>query len=154
MQRKNVLFSVCLVLILSLVPLLSVQAGKSKLVYLDWHQVVPSGSGDPNAYGEATINVNAGQGQLCYDMRVLIYFITSEWPPTSTGIYRAPAGENGPLVVDLDPAWGPLGDSTVSGCLNIDKTLARDIQKHPTQYYVLVTDSSYPDGAVRGQLVK
>ena len=154
MQRKNVLFSVCLMLILSLVPLFNVQAGKSKLLYLDWHQVVPSGSGDPNAYGEATINVNAGQGQLCYDMRVLIYFITSEWPPTSAGIYRAPAGENGPLVVDLDPAWGPLGDPTVSSCLNIDKTLAHDIQKHPTQYYVLVTDLSYPDGAVRAQLAK
>jgi len=154
MQRKNVLFSVCLVLILLLVPLFNVQAGKSKLIYLDWHQVVPSGSGDPNAYGEATLNVNAGRGQFCYDMRVLIYFITSEWPPTSAGIYRAPFGENGPLVIDINPAWGPLGDPTVSGCLNIDKTLAHDIQKHPTQYYILVTDTSYPNGAVRAQLVK
>jgi len=134
--------------------LLNVQAGRSKTINLDWHQVVPSGSGDPNALGEAIINVNAGKGQLCYDMRVLIYYITSEWPPTSVGIYKAPAGENGSLIVNLDPAWGPLGDSTVSGCLNIDKTLARDIQKHPTQYYVLVTDSSYPDGAIRGQLIK
>jgi len=154
MQRKNMYLSICLVLILSLVPLLSVQAGRSKQIYLDWHNVVPAGSGDPNAYGEATINVNAGRGQLCYDMRVLIYYITSEWPPTSTGIYKAPAGQNGPLVVNLNPAWGPLGDPTVTGCININKTLAHDIQKHPTQYYVLVTDSSYPDGAVRGQLVK
>ncbi|MEJ2757578.1 MAG: CHRD domain-containing protein [Anaerolineales bacterium] len=154
MQRKTVLFSVCIVLILALIPLSTVQAGRSKTIYLDWHQVVPAGTGDPNAYGNATINVNAGRGELCYDLRVLIYFITSEWPPTSTGIYKAPAGENGPLIVDLNPAWGPLGDSTVSGCIHIDKALAHDIQKNPTQYYVLVTDSSYPDGALRGQLVK
>jgi len=154
MNRKSLLFGVCLVLIVSLIPLSNVQAGRSKSITLDWHQVVPYGSGDPNAYGDATISVNVGQGQLCYDLRVLIYFITSEWPPTSTGIYKAPAGENGPLVVDLNPAWGPLGDTTVSGCINIGKALARDIQQHPTQYYVLVTDSSYPDGALRGQLVK
>ena len=154
MQRKTVLFSVFLVLLLSVIPLSNVQAGRSKSIILDWHEVVPAGSGDPNAYGNATINVNAGRSELCSDLRVLIYFITSEWPPTSTGIYKAPAGENGPLVVDLDPAWGPLGDSTVSGCVNINKTLAHNIQKHPTQYYVLVTDSSYPDGALRGQLVK
>ena len=154
MQRKKVLFSVCLVLILTLVPLLNIQAARSKMIYLDWHKVVPSGSGDPNALGEATINVNAGRSELCYDMRVFIYYITSEWPPTSAGIYKAPANENGPLVVDLDPAWGPLGDPTVSGCVNIDKTLAHDIQMHPTQYYVLVSDSSYPNGAIRGQLIK
>ena len=80
MQRKKVLFSVCLVLILTLVPLLNIQAARSKMIYLDWHKVVPSGSGDPNAYGEATIDVNPGKGQLCYDMRVLIYFITPENP--------------------------------------------------------------------------
>ena len=154
MKRNKVLFIVSLMLILSLVPLLNVQAGRSKLIYLDWHQVVPTGSGDPNALGEVTINVNAGRGELCYDMRVFIYFITSDWPPTSAGIYKAAVGQNGPLVVDLNPAWGPLGDSNVSGCVNIDKTLARDIQKYPTQYYVLVTDSSYPDGAIRGQLIK
>ena len=154
MQRKKVLFNVCLVLILSLLPLLNVQAGRSKTINLDWHYVVPEGTGDPNALGDAIINVNAGRGTLCYDMTVYIYFITSEWPPTSTGIYKAPAGENGPLVVNLDPDWGPLGDSTVNGCLNIDNTLAHDIQKHPSQYYILVTDSSYPNGAIRGQLIR
>jgi hypothetical protein len=154
MRYKKVLFSVCLVVILSLVPLLNIQAAKSKTIYLDWHKVVPAGSGDPNAYGEATITINPGKSTLCYNMRVLIYFITSEWPPTSAGIYAAPAGENGPLVVNLDPNWGPLGDSYVNGCLTIDNSLAHDIQKHPTQYYILVTDSSYSDGAIRGQLIK
>ena len=154
MKRQKVLLSVCLVLIMSLVPLLNVQAASSKTIYLTWQNVVPAGSGDPNALGEATINVNAGKAELCYDMRVFIFFITSDWPPTSTGIYKAPADKNGPLVVDLNPAWGPLGDANVSGCVNIDKTLAHDIQKHPSQYYILVTDSSYPNGAIRGQLIR
>jgi len=97
---------------------------------------------------------NAGHAQICYWIRVFIYLSGSEWPPTSAGIYHAPLGENGPLVVDLNPDWGPLGDDNVNGCVNIENSLAHDIQRHPAQYYLLLTDESYPDGAARAQLAK
>lgn len=153
-ETQEVIVSVWLVLILAVVPAISAQAGRSKSVHLDWRQVVPSGSGDPNMLGEATIDVNPGQAQLCYTMRVFIYYGTSDWPPTSAGIYKAPFGENGPLVADLNPAWGPLGQPNVSGCLNIGSALAHDIQRNPTQYYLLLTDTSYSNGAARAQLPK
>lgn len=154
MKHKNLLIGVCLVLILALAPIINVEARKSKLLYLHHHEVVPSGTGDPNMFGEATIDVNAGHAQICYWMRVFIYAGFDEWPPTSAGIYNAPAGQNGPLVVDLNPDWGPLGEPTVSGCVNIDKDLAHDIQRRPSQYYLLLTDQSYPAGAARAQLVQ
>ena len=154
MKNKILLTSLVLLLILALMPVYSAQADKGKLLYLDDHQVVPEGSGDPNMFGEATIEVNAGRGRICYWLRVFIYPAGGEWPPTSAGIYNAPAGQNGPLVVDLNPDWGPLGEPIVTGCVMIDKDLAHSIQRRPTQYYLLLTDISYPDGAARAQLVK
>lgn len=153
MKRRNVLIGLGIVVLLALVPLLSAQARSNKLLYLDWRQVVPSGSGDPNMFGEATVDVNPGQADVCYWMRVFIYPYF-EWPPTGATINHAPAGENGPVAVDLNPAFGPLGDTTVSDCVNVGKSLAHDLQKNPADYYLLVTDSSHPDGAARVQLTK
>ena len=124
-------------------------------MYLDQHKVVPSGTGDPNMFGEATIDVNAGHARVCYWMRVFIYAAgADDWSPTSAGIYNAPAGENRPLVIDLNPDWSPLGHPTVEGCITIDKALAHDIQRRPEQCYLLLTDQEYPNGAARAQLVK
>ena len=154
MKRKQILIGLAIVLILALLPLLSAEAGRSRKLYLRWREVVPEGTGDPNMFGEATLDVNAGQAQFCYNLRVFIYYGTSEWPPTASAIHKAPFGENGPLVVDLNPPWGPLGQSTVSDCVSIDKDLAHDIQRNPEQYYLLISDSSYPEGAARAQLTK
>lgn len=153
MKYKNLLISISLVLALALVPVLGAQAGSShKILYIDSYYVVPSGSGDPNVSGDGYISINAGQSQICYDLRIFIYSDPSQWPPTSLGIYNAPFGMNGPLVADLNPAWGPYGDSNISGCVNISSTLAHNIQRRPTDYYLLVTDTSHPDGAARAQL--
>jgi hypothetical protein len=111
-----------------------------------------AGSGDPNVFGDGTVSVNAGQAQICYNLRVFVYpGDGSNWPPTSTGIYQAAAGSNGPLVVDLHPDFssGP----NASGCVGISSTLAHDIQRSPSRYYILVTSINHPDGAVRAQLV-
>jgi hypothetical protein len=152
MRRKHLLISLALLTVLLLIPVVSVQAGRPQDLILDWHKVVPEGSGDPNMYGDGTLDVNAGRGQLCYSMR--IYLILFEWPPTGATIHQAPAGEKGPVVFDLKPQFGPLGDTHVSACLNISKDLAHAIQKNPSQYYVLVTAEDYPDGAARAQLSK
>ena len=153
MKRKKIFIWIGIALLLALIPLVSVQAGRSRFLYLRWREVVPSGTGDPNMFGHAIIDVTPGQAELCYTMRVSIY-PGFEWPPTAAGIHRAPFGANGPLVVDLDPAWGPLGEPDVSGCLNIGSALTHDIQRNPTQYYLLVSDESHPDGAARAQLTK
>jgi hypothetical protein len=142
-----------LVLLLALVSSSSVQAGASKTIYLSWHNVVPSGSGDPNVFGDGTVDVNAGKGQICYNLRVFVYPSDgSNWPPVSTGIYHAPAGSNGPLIVDLNPDFsaGP----NVSDCVSVSSSLAHSIKKNPSDYYILVTSIKHPDGAVRGQLIR
>lgn len=152
--RQKVLYlPLGFVLLLTLVSVMDVQAGASETFYLSHHNVVPAGSGDPNMFGDATIGINAGKSQICYELRVFVYPADgSNWPPQSTGIYRAEAGSNGSRVVDLNPDFssGP----NASGCIRVSSTVAHNIQKDPTGYYLLVTSIKYPDGAVRGQLVK
>jgi hypothetical protein len=150
MKHKKLFVWVGFVLILALISVIGVQAASPKTLYLDWRQVVPAGFGDPNMFGETTVSVNAGQARLCYTMRVFLY-PSSLWPPTGAGIYKAPAGSNGPLVVDLRPDFST---ESPSRCLSMSSALAHDIQRNPAQYYLLVTDSSHPDGAARAQLTK
>lgn len=139
-------------LVLTLLFATGVQAGRSQYLYLDWRQVVPYGSGDPNLSGTAELNVNPGKGELCYTLRVGIFAHLEQ--PTGATIHQAPAGQNGDLVVDLHPDFGPLGQPEASGCVQITTTLAHLIQRNPTDFYILVTDMDYPDGAARAQLMK
>jgi hypothetical protein len=150
MKHKNLYICAGFVLVLVLISAISVQAAGPKTLSLDWRQVVPAGSGDPNMFGEATVDVNGGQARLCYTLRVFLYPAT-DWPPTGASIYKAPSGSNGSLVVDLQPDFS---SESPSGCLNINSALAHDIQRDPAQYYLLVTDSSHPEGAARVQLTK
>lgn len=154
-NRKHTYLLLCLgfVVILALNSVTTGQAAASKTLYLDWHNVVPAGSGDPNMFGDGTLSVNAGQAQICYNLRVFVYpGDGSNWPPASTGIYQAAAGSNGPLVADLHPDFssGP----NASGCVRVSSTLAHNIQKNPSGYYILVTSINHPEGAVRAQLVR
>jgi hypothetical protein len=153
MKHKKLFVCIGLVLMLTLVSVGNVGAGASKIIYLDWHNVVPAGSGDPNMFGDGTVTINAGQAQICYNLRVFVYPADgSNWPPNSTGIYQARAGSNGPLVADLHPDFssGP----NVSGCVSVGSALAHDIQKRPSHYYILVTSIKHPEGAVRAQLIR
>ena len=152
-KRKKAWQTLGVVLMIAVIFVANVQAAPSKTIYLDWHAVVPAGSGDPNMFGDGTVSVNAGKARICYDLRVFVYPSDgSNWPPVSTGIYQAAAGSNGPLVVDLQPDYssGP----EVSGCVSVSSTIAHSIQNNPSRYYLLVTSINHPEGAVRAQLVR
>ena len=152
MKRKKLLICMGLVLVLALGTVVNVGAGASKTIYLDWHNVVPAGSGDPNMFGDGTVTVNSGQSQICYSLRVFVYpGDGSNWPPPSTGIYKARAGSNGPLVADLHPDFS---DPYASGCVSVSSALAQDIKQRPSNYYLLITSINHPDGAVRAQLIR
>jgi hypothetical protein len=154
MVMKNILRLglIGIMLMLSLLVVTNVQAGRSQYLYVDWHQVVPYGSGDPNMLGTAELDLNPGKGELCYTLRVGIFASLEQ--PTGATIHQAPAGQNGDLVVDLQPDFGPLGTPEASGCVHLSSSLAHDMQRNPGNYYILVTDADYPDGAARAQLTK
>jgi hypothetical protein len=101
------------------------------------------GGGDPDGMGTAHVWVNVGQSEVCYHL-----VVSGLDPVVGAHIHSAPAGINGPIVVPLDaPVTGMS-----SGCVSVDKSLAKAILKAPQVFYVNVHTTVYPGGAIRGQL--
>ena len=125
-------------------------AGKPLAVDLDWRNVVPAGSGDPNVFGDATVWVHAGQGRLCWEIGVVYY--QSSWPPTGAFIHQDPAGQNGPAVIDLGAPIPPPDSYIAKGCVSASSSLLKAIQQNPSGYYLQIVNQTHPDGATRGQL--
>lgn len=102
--------------------------------------------GDPNGKGFATLDVyNAGL--VCYTLKV-----QGIEAPTAAHIHEAPAGEAGPVVIDLRIDLAESRGNRLSYCANATEEVAADIRANPADYYVNVHNPTYPAGAIRGQL--
>jgi CHRD domain len=100
---------------------------------------------DPDGSGNASLALNPGTGEICYSLSV-----SGLDPVTAAHIHLGSAGVNGPVVVPLVP---PTSGSS-SACTIADRELVKAILKAPENYYVNVHTTTYPAGAVRGQLSK
>jgi hypothetical protein len=101
------------------------------------------GPGDPDGTGTATFRVNAGQGRICYTLRV-----RNIGAATAAHIHRAPPAAAGPVVVGLT---APTSGSS-SGCAEVARALAQELIRNPGAFYVNVHNAAFPAGAIRGQL--
>ena len=152
MRRRQRLAIIALMLLLAAVAVAgtagtagAVQAqGRTLSATLTGAAEVP-GPGDPDGSGTATLTVNPGLGQICYELTV-----SGIAPATAAHIHIGSVTEAGPVVVPLDPPT----QGTSSGCVSVSRELALEILKHPSNYYVNVHNAEYPAGALRGQLSK
>lgn len=103
------------------------------------------GPGDPDGIGTASLRLNPGQGEVCYELDV-----TGIAPARAAHIHVGTADVAGPVVVNFAP---PTSGSS-SGCTAADRDLIKAIIQNPEQYYVNVHTAEFPAGAVRGQLSK
>ena len=101
------------------------------------------GPGDPDGSGTATLRLNPGQEEICYELTV-----TGVAPIRAAHIHVGTADVAGPVVVALTPPT----DGSSSGCVTADRDLILAIIQNPEQYYVNVHNAEYPAGALRGQL--
>jgi hypothetical protein len=101
------------------------------------------GPGDPNGSGEFFVTLNPGQREVCYQLNV-----SGIEPATAAHIHQAPVGVAGPVVIALVP---PTGGSS-SACTSASRDLIEAIIQNPEAFYVNVHNSTFPAGAVRGQL--
>ena len=109
--------------------------------------------GDPNGRGEAYVfGIDGDATTLCY-----VLTVDKIAPATAAHIHEGPAGENGPVVVNLAaPADGNAADCLTEGETGKfvgDQTVA-DILADPQDYYVNVHNAEFPGGAIRGQLAE
>jgi hypothetical protein len=114
---------------------------KTFTVHMTGPQEVPKGS--PTGKGTFRYQLVPSTGQVCFSLT---------WSKIGTAlashIHKAAKGKSGPIVI-------PLSNTTPvahSGCRTASKSLIKDIQKHPSRYYVNVHTAKYPSGAIRGQL--
>lgn len=95
----------------------------------------------------------SGMGNLLFDTRNGRVCFLLSWheidDPTEVTINRARAGDDGPEIVDLE-----LPDNGEKACIRADRDDLKDIARNPTRYYLNVVNDNYPDGAIRGQLVR
>jgi CHRD domain len=104
------------------------------------------GAGDSDGRGSFTAIVDGDQ--LCFGITV-----TNLDTPTAAHIHQGRRNQNGSIVVPLTaPSAGDPGAS--SGCVTVDTTLAQAILKNPHKYYANVHTSTFPNGAMRGQLFR
>lgn len=103
------------------------------------------GPGDTDGAGKASVTVNSGKNQICYDLSV-----SNIDTATAAHIHLGAAGVSGAVVVPLNaPA-----DGDSKGCVTVEHSVAMAILKNPTGYYVNVHNATFPAGAIRGQLTK
>ena len=105
------------------------------------------GAGDPDGSGLATLTVNPGQKEVCYELSVEDIML----PAIGAHIHEGDAGENGPIFVELA---APDASGVSSGCEEVTREDALAITRNPEGYYVNVHTEDFPSGAVRGQLSK
>ena len=99
---------------------------------------------DPDGTGSASLTLNQGHGQICYDVALDGLGVVS-------GLHIHAAADNA-IVVPLD-ADAVLTDGSAKGCVNgIAKNLIKAIRQHPEQYYVNVHTEEFTAGAIRGTL--
>ena len=103
--------------------------------------------GDLDGIGSATLTLNQGQNEFCYDIQVS----GIDLPATVTHIHFGPSTTTGPVVIGLT---APDANGVSSGCVTVSKELIKAIRQNPDAYYLNVHNGPFPAGALRGQLSK
>jgi hypothetical protein len=115
-----------------------------RLARLNGAKEVP-GPGVEGGTGVATVIVHPSQSRLCFSIAVE----GIELPAVAAHVHVGAPDVAGPVVVGLTP---PDATGSSAGCVTADPALLRAIKRTPWAYYVNVHTTSFPAGAVRGQL--
>jgi hypothetical protein len=107
-------------------------------------QAVVPGPGDPTGAGSFTWKT--GKDGFCFQVSIAQL---DGYIQTIT-LHRGAAGVRGTQVLRLSPS--PIGINQLLGCIPADRALAREISSAPENFYVQVSTTTHPNGAIRGQL--
>ena len=117
--------------------------GAPREAVLTGAEVVPA-PGDPDGTGMARFSLYPGKNKICYNLSV-----SNIQPATAAHLHRAPAGQVGPVVLNLK-----VPRDQVRECRRgLSERLIRRIGRHTPNYYVTIHNNEYQQGgALRGQL--
>ena len=104
------------------------------------------GPGQTNATGTVD-RLEVTASQVCITVSV----DGLDTPATAAHVHSGGPTESGPPVVNFgDPADAAAGSWDT--CVDVDEATRTGIVQNPTAYYVNVHTTTFPNGAVRGQL--
>jgi len=160
MESKYLIIGICLIIfILILILILPKNSGPvipKFQIYstsLDGKQEVPSNSSTATGKGQATLSFD--NTYLTYDI------IVSGLVPTNAYFQRSRKGENGPIVKTLTfipiiinniSSYRITGTWTNSDQEPFTRSLSEDLKAG--LIYINVLSSAFPEGEIRGQLIK
>lgn len=101
------------------------------------------GTGDPHASGFVKLTVMPVERQICYDFS--LHGVDS---PMMAHVHRGTRLQIGPPIVSLFTGPG----APIEGCAAANTGQLTDMIADPSDYYVTLATTEYPDGALRGQL--
>ena len=113
----------------------------------DAHARVLQASGlaaDSAGPGLVRLTVDPGSRRICYD-----FSVDDLATPLMAHIHKGSKRDTGPSVVTL--FTGPGGD--LDDCLIWTEKWLAEIVANPTDFYVNLYTTEYPEGALRGQLL-
>ena len=145
-MRKLLVSLVVLAFAIAGAPTFAGDGGRPFTTTLTGANEVP-GPGDPDASGTASLALNPGQGELCFELA----WTAIDGTVSAAHVHVGEAGEAGPVVVPLF-SGSFSGTDSASACVDADRALLLAIVQNPDNYYVNVHSSVFPAGAVRGEL--
>lgn len=139
--------SATLVLVLLVILTATTAFGQTLGAALTTLQEVPAAPPIPG-FGNATVTFDATRENL----NVTITVSSLGSPINNFHIHEAPAGINGPVVVNLIGLGGQFVNGTMTGTFPVSAAVAQRMLQNPANFYVNVHTQQFPGGAVRGQL--
>lgn len=107
---------------------------------------IVSSSGDQDGSAQAEVSVANTLDQICYD----INNIRNLGEITSISINRGERRQTGPVVLRLNRA----NEGGWKNCVKRSEWLEDALEWRPGNYYVQISTTEYPSGAIRGQLTR
>ncbi len=107
---------------------------------------IVSSSGDRDGYARAEVSIANTLHQICYDTNDIRNLATI----TSVSINRGLRGQTGPSVLRFDKA----NEGGWKGCVKRSEWLEDKLEFQPDNYYVQISTTEFPQGAIRGQLTR
>lgn len=104
------------------------------------------GGGDPDGSARARITIEDNFDQVCW----AITEVRNIGPVTAAHIHVGAAGTNGPPVFTLRKS----NEGSWVGCSEGAEWTQDRIENNPERFYVNIHTADYPNGAIRGQLMR
>lgn len=102
--------------------------------------------GDADGFGTALLTIDYHTGQIDYEIS-----FGNLSNVTAAHIHMAPAGSNGPVVVNFGAPAGTPGNGVLKGSV-VDTDAFNITELTASNFYVNLHSSTNPGGAIRGQL--